>query len=93
MALFAITSFIFIFALVPAPPCIPSTMNSDANIPHTTSLQADSMAFAISGFNRPALIFVIAAALFILAMFLIKSGFRLLPVIGKFSFALKACTP
>ena len=93
MARLAMTSFMFMLALVPAPHCMLSTMNSLSNMPQTTSLHADSMALAISGFNLPAFRLVMAAARFIFARFLMKTGCNRVPVIGKFSFARKACTP
>lgn len=93
MARFATTSLAFMFAEVPAPPWMGSTMNMSRSFPARISSQAAIIALAMRASSRPARRLVSAAAFFTRARLAIISGCIVLPVMGKFRFARSDCTP
>ncbi len=74
LALFAITSLIFMLVEVPAPPCIISIGNSLSNLPVITSSPALTIASLSLSSNTPSWLFALAAAILTAAKALINRG-------------------
>ena len=85
----AITSFAFMWVLVPAPPWITSTTNCSCSAPPMRSSQACTMALARAASITPSSAFACAAAFFTKASARTSSGIcaTVWPEIGKLSTA------